>query len=82
LRKNNISARVCNRWLITVVAIFAGILFFAGDKKKSCRDKYELKINDEGDFFVVSLLLELINNKVEQPAISNVSKPVVEKAAI
>jgi two-component system, LytTR family, sensor histidine kinase AlgZ len=44
--------------------------------------KYELKLNDEGDFFVVSLLLELINNKAEQPAILNVSKPVVEKAAI
>lgn len=46
------------------------------------RDKYELKINDEGDFFVVSLLLELMNNKVEQPTYSNISKPVVEKAAL
>jgi len=45
-------------------------------------DKHELKINDEGDFFVVSLLLELINNKVAQPAISHVSKPVIEKAAL
>jgi two-component system, LytTR family, sensor histidine kinase AlgZ len=45
-------------------------------------DKHELKINDEGDFFVVSLLLQLRNNKVEQPAISNVLKPVVEKSAI
>ncbi len=45
-------------------------------------DKYELKINDEGDFFVVSLLLELMNNKVEQPPISHVSKLVVEKAAL
>ncbi|MGI8583751.1 MAG: sensor histidine kinase [Chitinophagaceae bacterium] len=44
--------------------------------------KYELKINDEGDFFVVSLLLELMNNKVEQPAISNVLKPVIEKAVL
>jgi LytS/YehU family sensor histidine kinase len=45
-------------------------------------DKHELKINDEGDFFVVSVLLELINNVVEKPAISNVSKLVVEKAAV
>jgi two-component system, LytTR family, sensor histidine kinase AlgZ len=44
--------------------------------------KYDLKINDEGDFFVVSLLLELINNKAEQPDIIHVSKPVIEKAAL
>ncbi len=44
--------------------------------------KYELKINDEGDFFVVSLLLELIKSKAEQSTISNVSKPVAEKAAL
>lgn len=44
--------------------------------------KYELKINDEGDFFVVSLLLELTNNKVEQSGISRVSKPVVVNAAV
>lgn len=44
--------------------------------------QYELKIKDEGDFFVISLLLELMNNKLEQTAISNESKPVVEKAAL
>ena len=45
-------------------------------------NKHELKIDDEGDFFVVSLLVELISNKVVQPAISNVLKPVIEKAAL
>jgi LytS/YehU family sensor histidine kinase len=32
--------------------------------------KHELKINDEGDFFVVSLLVELVNNKLEKPSAS------------
>jgi sensor histidine kinase YesM len=46
------------------------------------RGKHELKINDEGEFFVVSLLLELTNNKIEQPTSSYVLKTVGEKAAI
>lgn len=43
--------------------------------------KHELKINDEGDFFVVSLLLELSNYKVAAIA-SPVLKTAIEKAAI
>ncbi len=42
-------------------------------------DKHELKINDEGDFFVVSLLVELMNNKIDDPASSVVYSPVGEK---
>jgi sensor histidine kinase YesM len=45
-------------------------------------DKHELKINDEGDFFVVSLLLDLSNNKIGQVTSSPVSKHVVEKAPL
>jgi hypothetical protein len=41
-----------------------------------------LKINDEGDFFVVSLLLDLSNNKIGQVTSSQVSKHVVEKAPL
>ncbi|MEJ7823240.1 MAG: histidine kinase [Chitinophagaceae bacterium] len=33
-------------------------------------DKHELKLKDEGDFFVVSLLIELMNNKLEKPSAS------------
>jgi LytS/YehU family sensor histidine kinase len=44
--------------------------------------KHELKINDEGEFFVVSLLLELTSNKIEQPTSSYVSIPIGKKAAI
>jgi len=33
-------------------------------------DKHELKIKDEGDFFVVSLLIELMNNNLEKPQAS------------
>ena len=46
------------------------------------RGRYELKINDEGDFFVVSLMVELMNHMIEQPTISNVSKPALEKTAL
>jgi len=42
-------------------------------------DKYELKINDEGNFFVVSLLIRLMDNKMENPTASIVSVPVAEK---
>jgi two-component system, LytTR family, sensor histidine kinase AlgZ len=43
-------------------------------------NKHELKINDEGDFFVVSLLVELITNTVnEVPSIRNV-KRFIKKA--
>ncbi len=42
--------------------------------------KYELKINDEGNFFVVSLLIRLMHNKMEYPTASVVSLPVPEKA--
>ncbi len=44
-------------------------------------EKHELKINNEGDFFVVSLLINLMTKKVEQP-ISFVSKSVFGKAAV
>jgi sensor histidine kinase YesM len=44
-------------------------------------DKHELKMNDEGDFFVVSLLIELINNRMERATSPSVSLPVAEKAS-
>lgn len=44
--------------------------------------KHELKIDDEGDFFVVSLLLELTNDKLAPINVSSVSKRVIEKAAL
>jgi hypothetical protein len=44
--------------------------------------KYELKINDEGDFFVVSLLLEVMMQKDTQSVIPGIPKHVVEKAAV
>jgi two-component system, LytTR family, sensor histidine kinase AlgZ len=44
--------------------------------------QHELKINDEGDFFVVSLALELIANKDKQGPPSFVIKPTPAKAAI
>ncbi|MDQ3846058.1 MAG: histidine kinase, partial [Bacteroidota bacterium] len=43
--------------------------------------KHELKINDEGDFFVVSLLIELKDHKADHPASSAVPLPVAEKAS-
>ncbi len=45
-------------------------------------DNHELKINDEGDFFVVSLLIELSDYKIATIAAPLVSKPVLEKAAV
>lgn len=45
-------------------------------------DKHELKINDEGDFFVVSLLLELTTIKANYSTSSFVSNTAVEKIAI
>jgi len=44
--------------------------------------KHELKMNDEENFFVVSLLIELTNNKIKHPASSIVSILVVEKASL
>ena len=44
--------------------------------------KHELRINDEGDFFVVSLVLQFIHDKAMQPVILNVENPVVEKAVL
>jgi LytS/YehU family sensor histidine kinase len=44
--------------------------------------KHELKINDEGDFFVVSLWIELSNNKASYSASPLVSPIVVEKALL
>ena len=41
--------------------------------------KHELKTNDEGDFFVVSLVIELMNYKMESLASPVISRPVVEK---
>lgn len=45
-------------------------------------DKHELKIFDEGDFFVVSLLLELSDYKIGPITASPVSKRTIEKAAL
>lgn len=45
-------------------------------------EKHQLKIYDEGEFFVVSLLLQLNGYKVEQPASATEPKPVVEKAVL
>jgi LytS/YehU family sensor histidine kinase len=42
--------------------------------------KHELKIKDEGDFFVVSLLIELMNNKLENSIAPIVYLPVAKKA--
>ncbi len=42
--------------------------------------KYELKINDEGNFFVVSLLLELKKDKSTDPTAPVVYLPVAQKA--
>ncbi len=39
-----------------------------------------MKINDEENFFVVSLLMELMNDRINYPASSFVSLPVAEKA--
>jgi LytS/YehU family sensor histidine kinase len=44
--------------------------------------KHELKISDDGDFFVVSLLLELGSHSAESPASFSVPKPIAEKAVI
>jgi hypothetical protein len=44
--------------------------------------KHELKVNDEGEFFVVSLLLELNSYRADQVTIPSVLNPVVEKAAV
>ena len=42
-------------------------------------DKYELKINDEGEFYVVSLLIQLVDYKIN-PRIAPVISPVAQKA--
>ncbi len=42
--------------------------------------KYELKINDEGDFFVVSLLMELTKDKTADSTAPVVYLPVAQKA--
>lgn len=44
--------------------------------------KHELKMNDEGEFFVAFLQLQLTDYEVEKPAGVNVSKPVVQKTAV
>lgn len=43
-------------------------------------DKHELKINDEGDFFVVSLLIELDNNFLREVSASYKFKRLLKKA--
>ncbi len=45
-------------------------------------DKHELKMNDDGDFFVVSLLIELMNNRMEHPPSPFISLPVTENASL
>ena len=45
-------------------------------------DKYELKMNDEEDFFVVSLLLELKQDKAFHPAASVISLHDAEKVLL
>lgn len=45
-------------------------------------NKHEFKINDEGDFYVVSLLLQLNDYNSATVAASPVLKPVVKKAAL
>ncbi len=42
-------------------------------------DKYELKINDEGNCFVVSLLIRVMDDKMGDPTASIVSATVAEK---
>jgi LytS/YehU family sensor histidine kinase len=42
-------------------------------------DKHELKLNDEGDFFVVSLMIELVDTKTDFIPASHQSSPVTEK---
>jgi sensor histidine kinase YesM len=46
------------------------------------QDNYELKMNDEEDFFVVSLLLELNQENKFQPAASVVSVQHSEKVLL
>ena len=43
-------------------------------------DNYELKISDEGEFYVVSLLIQLRNYKVDPHIASVISIPVTKKA--
>lgn len=45
-------------------------------------DKHELKINDEGDFFVVSLSLELTGNPLKQVVPSHIPETVIENAVV
>ena len=44
-------------------------------------DKHELKLNDEGDFFVVSLMIELVATKTDFIPASHQSSPVTEKTS-
>ena len=44
-------------------------------------DKHELKIADEGNFFVVSLVIDFINDKINYPTSSVISLSVAKKAA-
>jgi two-component system, LytTR family, sensor histidine kinase AlgZ len=44
-------------------------------------DKHELKLADEGDFFVVSLLLQLTDNKVSYTAATAIVSPVTQIVA-
>lgn len=45
-------------------------------------DKHELKLSDEGEFYVVSLTVELKNYKIDYVASTRVASPVAEKASI
>ena len=44
--------------------------------------KHELKMTDEGNFFVVSLFIDLRNDKISYPGSSIISLPVGQKAAL
>ncbi len=44
-------------------------------------DKHELKMADEGNFFMVSLVIDLMNDTINYPTTFVISLPVAEKAA-
>lgn len=45
-------------------------------------EKHELKISDEGDFFVVSLLVKLNHKGIEKSTLSYVRESIIEKAVL
>jgi len=45
-------------------------------------ERHELKMNDEGNFFVVSLLLEIKNKRINAPVVSSARLPVAENISL